>query len=513
VPVSVAELCRRLGPVPATADSLATGATPVLVGDLLRREGRPLASPDVAAEIPEARADPDSDSNRAVPAPRSRAEACKTALGAGGLVVAGSVLGAALLAAAGVGGPLPSFQGDDGTEQFQGEGTLVRPGVAYGSVSGRDVVASSGLLRTISYYTPWGDTPPSPTAAVARPASVASLPLSVPAQNGGATVPIVGNTAGGAGAAPVGPQVVPSVVGGTTGGVGSVVNGTTDGVGSVVNGTTGGVGSVVNGTTDGVTSVVNGTTDGVTSVIGGAGEGVISIARPVVEHLEPVVPPVAAVVAPTAAGLMDLVEPVADLVGVTAGEPLTDLAGPVATPAVAAAEDLGTGGSTALPDTASQVVRGATSTATAVLPGAASAATTLTETATDAAGPATEVVQDVTDATPEVVPPALRTADAPADALPVVDQDGLSVREVSPTEPLPIISPVDPLDLPTTPLRVVAPDPSETDGPQSRAEADDDAEAEHGQTGAETDDADDDADAPEPRRGSLGETLSRVTGG
>ena len=41
VPVSVAELCRRLGPVPATADSLATGATPVLVGDLLRREGRP----------------------------------------------------------------------------------------------------------------------------------------------------------------------------------------------------------------------------------------------------------------------------------------------------------------------------------------------------------------------------------------------------------------------------------------------------------------------------------------
>ena len=33
--MSVAELYRRLGPVPASADSLATGATPMLVDDLL----------------------------------------------------------------------------------------------------------------------------------------------------------------------------------------------------------------------------------------------------------------------------------------------------------------------------------------------------------------------------------------------------------------------------------------------------------------------------------------------
>ncbi len=92
-----------------------------------------------------------------MPTPRSRGDACKTALGAGGLVVAGSVLGAALLAAAGVGGPLPFGQGgDDGAGQFQGEGTLVKPGTAYGSVRGRDVVARSGLLRAIAYYTPFG---------------------------------------------------------------------------------------------------------------------------------------------------------------------------------------------------------------------------------------------------------------------------------------------------------------------------------------------------------------------
>ena len=94
-----------------------------------------------------------------MPTPRSRGDACRTALGAGGLVVAGSVLGAALLAAAGVGGPLPFGQGgDDPAGQFQGEGTLVKPGTAYGSVRGRDVVARSGLLRAIAYYTPFGST-------------------------------------------------------------------------------------------------------------------------------------------------------------------------------------------------------------------------------------------------------------------------------------------------------------------------------------------------------------------
>ena len=177
VPVSVAELCRRLGPVPATADSLATGAKPVLVGDLLRREGRPALPVDVPTVAPEARcasSEAEPDAGRVtIPVPRRRGEACKTALGAGGLVVAGSVLGAALLAAAGVGGPLPSGQlDDDGTGQFQGEGTLVGPGTAYGSVSGRDVVHRSGLLRAIAYYTPWPESTPVSPAVAARAGAV-----------------------------------------------------------------------------------------------------------------------------------------------------------------------------------------------------------------------------------------------------------------------------------------------------------------------------------------------------
>ena len=174
-PVSVAELCRRLGSAPATTDSVSSSAAPVLVGDLLRREGRP----PVLAEVPAARVapspEPEPDEDQpVVPTPRSRGDACKTALGAGGLVVAGSVLGAALLAAAGVGGPLPFGQGgDDAAGQFQGEGTLVKPGTAYGSVRGRDVVARSGLLRAIAYYTPFG---PSTGAADREGARAAAVP-------------------------------------------------------------------------------------------------------------------------------------------------------------------------------------------------------------------------------------------------------------------------------------------------------------------------------------------------
>ena len=194
VPVSVAELCRRLGPVPSTADSLATGATPVLVGDLLRREGRPALPADVPTPASEARcasSEAEPDAGRVtIPVPRRRGEACKTALGAGGLVVAGSVLGAALLAAAGVGGPLPSGQlDDDGTGQFQGEGTLVRPGTAYGSVSGRDVVHRSGLLRAIAYYTPWRESTPAPRPSPHGPGRCprrvrARPPPSLPVQGG-----------------------------------------------------------------------------------------------------------------------------------------------------------------------------------------------------------------------------------------------------------------------------------------------------------------------------------------
>jgi hypothetical protein len=89
------------------------------------------------------------------------------------------------------------------------------------------------------------------------------------------------------------------------------------------------------------------------------------------------------------------------------------------------------------------------------------------------------------------------------------------VVEESPTEPLPIVSPVGPPpDLPTTPLRIVAPGPSETDGPQNRADPDD-AVSEDGQDDAETDDDADAADAdaqeaPEPRSGPVGGTVSRV---
>ena len=126
-----------------------------------------------------------------MPTPRSRGDACRTALGAGGLVVAGSVLGAALLAAAGVGGPLPFGQGgDDGAGQFQGEGTLVKPGTAYGSVRGRDVVARSGLLRAIAYYTPFGST----TDAAAGPGARATGPAAV--------VPVAGPAEAGSGPRP-----------------------------------------------------------------------------------------------------------------------------------------------------------------------------------------------------------------------------------------------------------------------------------------------------------------------
>ena len=68
VPVSVAELCRRLGSAPATTDSLSTGATPVLVGDLLRREGRP----PVRAEVPAARVAPSPSRSRTRTSPSCR---------------------------------------------------------------------------------------------------------------------------------------------------------------------------------------------------------------------------------------------------------------------------------------------------------------------------------------------------------------------------------------------------------------------------------------------------------
>ncbi len=236
-PVSVAELCRRLGSAPATTDSVSSATAPVLVGDLLRREGRP----PVCAEVPAARVAPSSEpepgeDQPVVPTPRSRGDACKTALGAGGLVVAGSVLGAALLAAAGVGGPLPFGQGgDDAAGQFQGEGTLVKPGTAYGSVRGRDVVARSGLLRAIAFYAPFGPTTYTAAGPGARATGTAAVvPVAGPARLTQALAP-----AGAAATAGPTPGIATQVVGGATQTTGTVLGGVTGPAGSVLGGVTG----------------------------------------------------------------------------------------------------------------------------------------------------------------------------------------------------------------------------------------------------------------------------------
>jgi hypothetical protein len=50
--VSVAQLAHRIGPVPASADTHATGATPVRARDLLLREGHPDAYA-IARELPD----------------------------------------------------------------------------------------------------------------------------------------------------------------------------------------------------------------------------------------------------------------------------------------------------------------------------------------------------------------------------------------------------------------------------------------------------------------------------
>src|SRR5215213_9059018 len=86
--VSVAELCRRLGaPAPATTEpcedtpvreAAATGAAPLLIGDLLRREGHPVppVAPDRPAPTSERPADPEADAPE-IPVPRRRAaDAC-----------------------------------------------------------------------------------------------------------------------------------------------------------------------------------------------------------------------------------------------------------------------------------------------------------------------------------------------------------------------------------------------------------------------------------------------------
>jgi hypothetical protein len=479
--VSVAELCRRLGSAPATTDSVSSSAAPVLVGDLLRREGRP----PVLAEVPAARVAPSpeqepGEEQPVVPTPRSRGDACKTALGAGGLVVAGSVLGAALLAAAGVGGPLPFGQGgDDAAGQFQGEGTLVKPGTAYGSVRGRDVVARSGLLRAIAFYTPFG---PSTGAATGKGARAAAVP--------------------GAGAA--GPVHALAPTGA------AVPAGSATGIGvPSVNGVTQATGPVLGAVTQTAAPVLNGVTQTAAPVVG-----------PVVAATESVIQPFLAVTGPAVAPAMGAAGSVLDL----ADPLLTPLAGKLTDPVVAgdlpsapgSIAQAATGNAvSAVRDAAgvtTTVVQGATDTADEVLPvapvatasrvvaraqtslvdpptlplpiGAPQATSATEQAAADAAGVLTKVVPVQVTGSPKRA--ATDAPTRPTRLLPTPDVDTQAAETTErlttaqaepPTEPLRIVAPLDdpePSAEPrTAPLRIVGPETSE----DTRAERKPDAPA------------------------------------
>jgi hypothetical protein len=553
--VSVAELCRRLGPVPATADSVATGATPLLIGDLLRREGRPEVGPDPFAPVvavPEARRAPSprpaqDDDPAALPVPRRRGEACKTALGAGGLVVAGSVLGAALLAAAGVGGALPVPQGDDGTGQFQGEGTLRTPGTAYGSVSGRQVVSGASLVRAVGYYLPFARTTAAPTAAprsVARPAvlpaSVAAARGAVPAQAfAPVAVPASGNP--GAGLPQVVGQVtqpvapVTQVVAPVTGAVGSALGGVTGPLGPTVNQVADTVvgplaqqlNPVVTPVAAAVAPAVAGVTDLVKPVAGAVGpvigpvaaplvrattpilDPVLRATAPIVDAVAPASTPILTAVAPVTSQVMAAAQPAVGQVLAAAGpglaavgplvEPLQDLAEPVATQV--GATGLPQGDVSALQTQAIPAVRSMTVGATSALQ--------------SATAPAGSVVEEVTEAVgvDAVTPSGLRAADLPTMRLPIVGEARTPlVADDSPTTPLRIVPSTDEpgpsVDSPTLPLRIVQPARPDTDGGQT-----DDVRSDGAQERTEGQDSGrDSSGSTESDGGGLTDAVSSVTG-
>ena len=131
-PVSVAELCRRLGPVPATADSVATGrrrcsSATCCGGRVARRSGRtsPGRAPE-ARRAPSPRPAQDDD-----PAASRCPAAAATRARRPWVPVASSSPGPFSVRRC---WPLPGSaapsvpQGDDGTGQFQGQGTLIDPG-------------------------------------------------------------------------------------------------------------------------------------------------------------------------------------------------------------------------------------------------------------------------------------------------------------------------------------------------------------------------------------------------
>ncbi len=500
VPVSVAELCRRLGSAPATTDSVSTGATPVLVGDLLRREGRPPVRAEVpaarVAPSPETEPEPDAD-QPGVPTPRSRGDACRTALGAGGLVVAGSVLGAALLAAAGVGGPLPFGQGgDDGAGQFQGEGTLVKPGTAYGSVRGRDVVARSGLLRAIAYYTPFrstDDPAPGTRAAGVVTAAAPAGPVRALAP-AGAAVP----------AGPAGGIVTPVVSG---------VTHATDPVTEVI-------APVIHGVTHTADPVVTGVAQAAAPVVDALAQGV----SPVVAPVAAVVAPAATVIAPVANEVARAATPVAELVGTTTGPvlenvtPLVNAAAPAVSPVVAATESviqpvlavsgpavaLGAAGSVLdladplLPSLPGELTDPVVSGDPPAAPGSFAQAATgnVVSAVRDAAAVTTSAVQGATDAARPVLPvdpseTARRVAargespvvDPPTLPIPIVPSQAAGYPEQTAVDPADVLTKIVPLQatgspaaaadttLPTRVLSSRAVDGPETTEAQTRAEA------------------------------------------
>jgi hypothetical protein len=467
-----------LGSAPATTDSVSTGPAPVLVGDLLRREGRP---PVPAARVaPRPEPEPDDEDQAVVPTPRSRGDACRTALGAGGLVVAGSVLGAALLAAAGVGGPLPFGQGgDDGAGQFQGEGTLLKPGTAYGSVHGRDVVARSGLLQAIAYYRPFGSTNHPAAGPGARAVGAPG------ARSAAGVVPVAGPPRPVQGLAPAA-AVVPA---GPAGGIGtSVVGGTvahtaqpvTDAIAPVLGGVTHTAAPVLGGVSEAAAPVLGGVSEAAAPVLGTVTETTVPVLTEVTQTAAPavgsvaqaaspivatVVAPAATVISPLASDVAGAMTPVADLVGTTTAPvletmtPVVEAATPLvkaAAPAVQAAGSVLDLADPLLPSLTGELTDPVVNQAGAVADGLPAAPASLAQAAT---GDAVSAVRDVAAGTTSAVQGA---ADA---AGPVLSDDaaGTASRVVARAEP--------PGDLPTLPLPIVplqatgSPQPAAADPP------------------------------------------------
>jgi hypothetical protein len=453
--VSVAELYRRLGPAPVPADTAATGATPLLVGDLLRRERHPAVV--LLALDPAGEEEPGPPA--AIPVPRRRtAEACRTALGAGGLVVAGSVLGAALLAAAGVGGPIFPGQGDDSSgEIFGGGASIGRDGTAHGAVTGQTVVSASGLLRSAftSLYPQQAPTAPAPRRAAAA-AAPAALQAGVPR---------------------------PRAVTAATSGAGTVTGPVARTVAPVTQAAADAVTPVVT-TVEPVVAPVAAVVAPAATAVAPVAEGAATIVTPVAEVAAPAVVAVAAPVEAVARPVVDAVAPV-----VRTAAPVVDALRPITSPVLdAAAPAVGPFAQAAAPalapllDAVDPVVAPVVRTAGPVLPVDGTLTTVLAvapQPPTPAAGPTGTALDKLTPATAgaeSLVTQATVALAAPRQAAgPVVQTLDSAVASATPTTALPVVPPTaaaGPLlpTLPTAPIPVVpaqaraaAPAPGATD--------------------------------------------------